>query len=63
MWSVVGIQGALTTSLGLRAIHLTQIIIGNVARYEDLYGDSETIREDCHRAFSGRLDPFSLEGN
>jgi Adenosine-deaminase (editase) domain len=63
MWSVVGIQGALTTSLGLRPVYLTRILIGNVARYEDLYGDSETIREDCQRAFSGRLDQFPLEGN
>lgn len=63
MWSVVGIQGALTTSLGLKPVHLAQIIIGNVAGYEDLYGDCETIQEDCHRAFSGRLARFSLEGN
>lgn len=59
MWSVVGMQGSLLFSLGLRPVKFNQVIVGNVM---GTYGDISMIKEDCIRAFGGRLQNAGLKG-
>lgn len=48
-WSVLGIQGALASRL-LEPIYIDTIVIGEVP--SDMH---DIVREDCDRAFGGRL--------
>ena len=49
-WNVLGIQGALASSLVNEPIYIDTIIIGEVDRFLQ-----DTVKEDCQRAFHGRL--------
>jgi hypothetical protein len=55
LWSAVGIQGALLTSLGLETIYLESITIGGVLGVPEFEGFVDSIQEDCHRACYSRL--------
>ncbi|KAG1715980.1 hypothetical protein ID866_1204 [Astraeus odoratus] len=53
-WNVLGIQGALGSAF-MHPVYLSRIIIG------DVNGDiREDVRNDCERAFSGRLNVSNL---
>lgn len=62
LWSIMGIQGALLTSIGMKSVHLSTITIGGVLTSQDTYGDNEFIREDCDRAFFRRVEGSEFEG-
>jgi len=51
-WNVLGIQGALFSRL-FQAIYISCVILGEVA--EDM---KDIVREDCERAFWGRITPL-----
>ncbi|KDQ64964.1 hypothetical protein JAAARDRAFT_28624 [Jaapia argillacea MUCL 33604] len=50
MWGVMGIQGALASSF-LNPVYVSGVIVGEVEE-----GLREVVREDCERAFWGRVD-------
>lgn len=55
-WSILGIQGALLTTL-FDPIYVDEIIIGGVDEEYQVI-----VREDCHRAFWKRIDHICLKG-
>lgn len=53
-WCVLGLQGALASHL-FEPIYVDEIIMGGVPA-----GMQDIVREDCHRAFDGRMDCEAL---
>lgn len=56
-WCVLGLQGALASHL-FEPIYVDEIILGGIPS-----GMQDLVREDCHRAFEGRMEGEAIRGS